>query len=417
MTTKTPETPIMEAMLEQHSPDFVTINPGEMITGRVISKGRGGILVDIGGVATGVISGRELVDTFQTAKDLQVGDEISAFILEAESEDGMVILSLRKAGQLKAWDYFEKVEKENGTIDVVAKEANKGGLMVEVGGVTAFLPVSQLAPHNYPRVDGANAAEILSKLQDLVGKKFTTAIILRDPEISKLVVSERAAGAKLRDAELEKLKIGDVVEGEINGLVKFGAFVIFGNLEGLVHISEMTWKHVKNPTELFKMGDKVTVKVIGIEGQKISLSIKQLEPDPWLDKIDTYPVGSVHNGVINKTTNFGVFVTLEEDVNGLVHTSEFTEEVDPEAAYKEGDEVTVKVLEVLNDDHSLKLSFKGVEQPKKSATKAAAKKEEVAEDTPDTSEESEKEEEKKTKKTAAKKKTSTKKTAAKKEEK
>ncbi|MBI5414891.1 S1 RNA-binding domain-containing protein [Candidatus Peregrinibacteria bacterium] len=367
----------MEELLK-NSPSFVSVDPGSVISGRVIGKEHGRILVDIGGVVTGIVSGRELTDTFSTAKKVKVGDEISVFVLEDEGPDGMVVLSLRKASQMKAWEYFQKIKDEGGVVEVIAKEANKGGLMVEVSGVTAFLPVSQLAPHNYPRVDGANAQEILTKLEKLVGKKFTTKIILIDPEIRKLVVSERVASSEIRQKELVDLKVGDVITGEVNGLVKFGIFVTFGNLEGLVHISELTWAHVKTPTELFRMGDQVKAQVIGVEGEKISLSIKRLLPDPWVGKITAYSVGSIHDGVINKVTNFGVFVTLEEDVNGLVHTSEFVEEnADPEKLYKEGNEVTVKVLEILNDDHSLRLSFKGVESGgKRKAAEEPVQKEE-----------------------------------------
>src|SRR6185295_8465308 len=234
----------MVALLAHSSPAFVSIIPGEIISGRVLSKDRGKLLVDIGGVATGIVSGKELNDTFNTAKGLQVGDEVAAFVLEDETPEGMVILSLRKAAQAKSWEYFEKIKNEGGTLEVTALMANKGGLMVTTGGVTAFLPVSQLAPKNYPRVDGANAEEILSKLGKLIGKKFTTKIILLDQEIKKLVVSERAASGETRDAELSKLKVGDKVHGEVNGIVKFGIFVTFGNLEGLVHISELTWSHV-----------------------------------------------------------------------------------------------------------------------------------------------------------------------------
>jgi small subunit ribosomal protein S1 len=408
----------MDELLEKNSPDFATVHAGEIVTGLVIAKDRGKLLVDIGGVATGIISGRELTDTFQTAKDVKIGDEITAFVLEDETDEGMIILSLRKAAQSRAWEYFEEIKQKGGTLEVIAREANKGGLMVEVNGVTAFLPVSQLAPQNYPRVDGANAEEILSKLQELIGKKFTTKIILltHTEETRKLVVSEREASAALREKEMTELKIGNKVKGHINGLVKFGAFMIFGNLEGLIHISEITHSHVKSPTELFKIGDEVEAEVIGIDGHKISLSLKRLQPDPWLDKIDSYPVNSIHTATINKVTNFGVFVTLEEDVTGLVHVSEFEQEgADPEKIYKEGDEVKVRILEVLMEDHSLKLTFKGIDGG--ASKKAPAKKEEKAEKEKDSEVTSTTEEEKETKEETEekpKKKSTTNKTSAKK---
>ncbi len=362
----------MEELIKD-SAEFTIPNPGEMIEGRVIDRGKNYIIVDIEGVSTGIISGREMTDSFETAKNVQIGDLVSAFVLDNESEDGMVVLSLRKASHLKVWDKLEKAHKNNEPIDVVAKEANKGGLMSEIDGMRVFLPVSQLAPTNFPRVDGANAEMILEKLQKLVSKKFTCKIIMMDESIPKVVVSERAAYADIRAKEMTKIKAGDIIEGEVNGIVKFGIFITFGNLEGLVHVSEITWDdEAKNPQKNYKMGQKIKAKVIGFENEKISLSVKRLEKDPWMDKVKEFDLGSMKKGTVNKVTNFGIFVTLAEDITGLVHVSEFTDEnQSPEEMFKVGDEVEVKILEINEGDHSLRLSLK---------TKAEAKKEEKTEE-------------------------------------
>lgn len=165
-------------------------------------------------------------------------------------------------------------------ITLVAKQGNKGGLICDANGIHAFLPVSQLSPKNYPRVDGANATAIIEKLEPLIGKKFQARVItfLRN---DKIIVSEREAMAEIREKELAELKPGDTVDGEINGVVKFGVFITFGNLEGLIHTSELSWDAIRNHYELFKIGAKVKAQVIGIDGDKISLSIKRLQKDPW----------------------------------------------------------------------------------------------------------------------------------------
>ena len=343
------------------SPSFQSIRAGDLVEGRVIGVGPGYILVDLFGITTGIIAGKEIADSIQTAKSLKIGDLVSAMVLEEEDEDGMTILSLRKASHLHVWDRLRKIYENKETVEVVARSANKGGLMTEVDGVVAFLPVSQLAPANFPRVDGANAEVILEKLKALIGKKFLCKIILFDEILPKIMVSEREAFSEARDTEVAKLQIGQEVDGVVNGIVKFGLFVTFGNLEGLVHVSEITWdEEARDPQREFKMNDAVKVKIIGLERGKIALSIKRLESDPWEKNIKKFEEGKVYEGVVNRVADFGVFVTLAEEINGLVHTSEFeNENGDPNSLFKEGDKVEVKVLGINNTDRSMKLSMKG----------------------------------------------------------
>jgi ribosomal protein S1 len=354
----------MESILSEL--DFSMPERGDVITGIVVSKEPGYILVSVGGVMMGIIAGREMQDGFNTAKKLEVGSEVSAFVLNEENEEGFMVLSLRKASQMQNWDYFEKCLETGDTIEVVAKEANKGGLICDANGVHAFLPVSQLAPQNYPRVDGANAQAIIDRLNQFVGQKFTVRVItfLRN---DKIIVSEREAMSDIRGAELKKLKPGQIVDGEINGVVKFGVFITFGNLEGLIHTSELSWEATRNHYENFRIGDKVQAQVIGIDGDKISLSIKRIQKDPWLDLIKKYPTGTITKGTVNKVTNFGLFVTIDGNLNGLVHTSEFE---DPDFRSDEvarvGDEINVKVLGINEEDHNLKLSMRLKDEPKKS---------------------------------------------------
>lgn len=337
-------------------PQGIEITPGKVIPGRVIALEKGRILVDLGGTATGVVSGKELIDAFQTAKTTSIGDEVMVFVMEDENDEGMVVLSFRKASQMRAWDTFLEMKESKETMEVVAKEANKGGLMVDAMGVKAFLPVSQLAPAHYPRVDGANAQAILAHLESFIGQKFKVCVITINEEIRKLVVSEREAMGAERVKELKELQLGTTVKGKIHGIVKFGAFLTFGNLEGLVHISEISWGHIKTPGEVLKVGQEVEALVIGVDGEKISLSIKRLTADPWLEKIKSFEIGSRVPGKITKVTDFGAFVSLAEDVNGLVHKSQLDEgELEN---LKEGEERDVTILDIKAKDHSLKLSFK-----------------------------------------------------------
>ncbi len=367
MTTSTMDTVLQEL-------DFSMPELGDVVTGTVVAKEPGYILVSVGGVSVGIIAGRELQDGFDTAKGLGVGDDISAFVLDDENDEGMMVLSLRKASQMKNWDYFEECLSSRETITVTAKEANKGGLICDANGVHAFLPVSQLSPQNYPRVDGANAQAIIDRLSQFIGQKFTVCVItfLRN---DKIIVSEREAMSSVRDQEIKSLRVGDGVDGEIDGVVKFGVFITFGNLEGLIHTSELSWEHVRNHYEIDRIGNAIQAQVIGIDGDKISLSIKRLQKDPWADLIKKYTPGTITKGTVNKVTNFGLFVTIDGNLNGLVHTSEFEDpELRADEVARVGDDVTVKVLGVNEEDHNLKLSMKLKEEKKEEGEKKESKK-------------------------------------------
>ena len=337
--------------------DFKLPAPGEIVAGVVIVKEKGFVLVSINGVAVGIIAGKEMNDGFNSGAELEVGAEVTAFVLDDENDEGMMVLSLRKASQMRSWDHFENCLDSGELIEVTAKSANKGGLICDANGVHAFLPVSQLAPKNYPRVDGANAQAIINKLEEFVGQKFNVRVItfLRN---DKIIVSEREAISEIRTEEIRNLKIGTEVEGEVNGVVKFGIFITFGNLEGLIHTSELSWEVVRNHYEMYKIGTPVKAQVIGIDGDKISLSIKRLEKDPWDNLVKKYPAETITEGTVNKVTNFGLFVTIDGNLNGLVHSSEFVDtELRSDEVARSGDTIKVRVIGVNNDDHNLKLSM------------------------------------------------------------
>jgi small subunit ribosomal protein S1 len=336
----------MEQLL-QGSADLVVPKPGELIAGVVMSIDKGSVLVDLNGVLTGIIAGREMKDALDTVNELKIGDEVVSCVLESENEEGLVVLSLRRASQEKTWKRFLDAFEKGDVISVRPKEANKGGLLLDVDGIKGFIPVSQLAPLHYPRVNGADSAKILARLQTLIGQDFSVKIINIDKENGKLILSERAAFDEDRSVALKGLNVGDSVEGTISGVVKFGIFVAFDGLEGLVHISEIAWGHVSNAHDYGKRGDAVQVKVIGIEGDKISLSMKQLTKDPWEQIASKYTVGDSIKTKISRLTQFGAFVRLTDEINGLIHTSEIPgSPADPADALKVDQEVDARIIEI-----------------------------------------------------------------------
>lgn len=371
---------VMDELMKA-SGDLVIPSPGELVDGTVISIWKNKILVDLDGKATGLISGQEACDSLGTADSIQEGDRISAYILEEENEDGLVVLSLRKASQQKTWDKFIKAHEESEAITVTANEANKGGLLLNIDGIKGFIPVSQLAPLHYPRVDGADSTQILARLQKLIGVPLLVKILTLDKEGGKLILSEKAAEEVERQKSMGKLEVGQKLKGKISGIVNFGIFVTFEGLEGLVHISEIAWGHVKDPRDYGKLGDEVEVLVIGKDDDKISLSMKKLVPDPWIEATKKYKVGTVIEGEVTRITPFGAFIKLDDEINGLIHVSEIAGEdmKDSNEVLKVGSKVKAKIITIDPDDHRVGLSIKALKEKKveKKEEKEMEKKDEM----------------------------------------
>jgi small subunit ribosomal protein S1 len=359
-TKKTGSHPMDELL--KKSPEMFRARPGEVVEGGVVFRGKNKILLDLNGTATGIVSGRELRDSFNTFKELTIGTPVTALVLEEENDEGLVVLSLRMASQQKAWDRFHDLVNKEESMKFVAQEANKGGLLSNIDGIRTFLPVSQLAPVNYPRVNNADTSEILTKLKKFIGHTFTVKIMNMDEEAGKIVVSERDAMSEQRAKAIESLKVGDVKEGMISGIVKFGLFVTFEGLEGLVHISEIAWGHVKNPAEHAEVGDRVTVKVIGVDGEKLSLSMKQLTRDPWEEVAQRYPVGRKVQGTVVRFADYGAFLKLEREINGLIHLTELSHHkiTDPSEVLTIGQKVEAQVINIDIDERRIGLSLKAL---------------------------------------------------------
>ena len=360
------------------SPQIFLPKPGSIVEGNVITVHNNRILVDLGGVSTGVIAGKEAVDSMDTVKSLTEGDEVSAFVLEPENDEGLIVLSLRRASQHKTWKRFVDIHDNKESIHVKVTDANKGGLLVEVDGVKGFLPVSQLAPKHYPRVNGADSAKILGRLNKLVGKEILVRVINVDNDTKKLILSEKAAYNEQRKEALKSVEIGSVVTGEISGVVNFGIFVTFNGLEGLVHISEIAWGHVDSPSNYGKLGDKIDVKVIGIEGDKISLSLKKMIENPWEEIAKAYTPGMEIKGRITRITEYGAFINISDDINGLIHISELNDprvKDSDDYTLEVGEKINAKILHVDKDNHRIGLTLLDAHLNSESAKPAAAKEE------------------------------------------
>lgn len=308
-------------MLEKN--DFSIPGVGETITGTVIAASRAEVRIDIGGILTGVVRGPELYEEDDDYANLKPGDEVEATVVDTENENGELELSFKYAGQEKAWSGLLEAYKDKSILRVKIADANKGGLLVKYKQIAGFLPVSQLAPENYPRINGGDKGKILEKLKSFVGTEFEVKVMALDEKEDKIIFSEKDAWNEKQSDVISKYKIGTKVEGTITAITDFGVFISFGeNLEGLIHISELAWQRIDNPTDLYKVGDKIEAQVISLENSKIFLSAKKLLKDPWENVAEKYKVGQVVKGKILKVNPFGLFVELDEAIHGLAHISQ-----------------------------------------------------------------------------------------------
>lgn len=345
---------------------FLIPKVGDTIKGRVLStKGRE-IRIDIRGLTTGVVRGRELYAEAEAYKNIKDGDEVEATVVDAENENGEVELSFRYAGQQRAWKDLNELSSSGDAISVKVLDANKGGLIVRVNHVQGFLPVSQLAPEHYPRVAGGDKQKIFEKLRSFIGESMRVRVLDVHEDDGKLIVSEKAVWEEEQKNVIAQCRVGDVVAGDVSAVADFGAFVKFyptGSttpLEGLVHISEIAWQRIDHPRDVLKINDNVRAEIIGIEGSKIFLSMKKLTEDPWKSVAKRYKVGEWVEGKIIKVNPFGFFVELDADIQGLAHVSELADKPveDPTTLAKPGEVMKFRIVSVEPNEHRLGLSLK-----------------------------------------------------------
>ena len=327
------KTPAEAGTKDQPAPDkgglageVVKVRPAleELVEGPVIAVDKAAIYIDLPPYGTGIIYGREYIAVRDLIKKTNVGDLIKAKVVDIENEDGYVELSLKEAKQALVWSEAELAIKDKTVFDLLIKDANKGGLIIDWQGVSGFLPASQLKPDHYPRVEDSDKDKILRELKKLVGTKIAVTMISASPKDGKLIFSEKDGNPEERQEVISKYSVGDELTCEVTGVVDFGVFLkIEEGLEGLVHISELDWGLVEDPRSMFKLKDKVQAKIIDIKDGKISLSIKALKDNPWKAFEKTLKKGDVIKGVVIKYNKHGALVSIREGVAGLVHNSTF----------------------------------------------------------------------------------------------
>ncbi|PJE69582.1 MAG: 30S ribosomal protein S1 [Candidatus Staskawiczbacteria bacterium CG10_big_fil_rev_8_21_14_0_10_38_10] len=336
---------------------------GSLIEGKIVARGRSSVFVDLSPCGTGIIYGQEFYDAKEVLKNLKIGDKVSAKITELDNEEGYKELSLMDATKEFTWEKIREKKEKGEILEVQILGANKGGLLGNVEGVPAFLPVSQLSPEHYPRIENGDKQKILEELQKFVGKPLQVKVIDLDPRENKLILSEKAKEEEKIKEILKEYKAEDIVDGEISGVADFGAFIKFGkgNLEGLIHISELDWQLIGDPSEVVKVGQKVKAQIINInKNNQVFLSLKRLKKDPWTEVGDKFKKGDVARGKVVKFNPYGAFVQLTPEICGLSHISEFGTKIKMEESLKIGESYDFKISSIDSVEHriSLKLASK-----------------------------------------------------------
>ncbi len=358
----------MEELLNQSGYQLKTPKKGETVVGNVTDKTRKSLMLDIGGKTEGIVIDKEFDAARDYIEQLKPGDEVEAYVISSENERGQILLSLKKAAVDTKWDEFIEAYEKGTPVEVRGLEVNKGGLIAVVDGIRGFIPSSQFGK------------EYIGNFGKLKGRKVLVKVIEVDREKNRLIFSEKhvseANEIAQRSQALSSVKVGEVYEGVVSGIMHFGLFVTVevpveaadkkeknevGHVEGLVHISEISWEKVGDPHDYHKVGDKVKVKVLGIDeaAGKLNLSLKQLQNDPWTDIENRYPVGTTVSGKVSRIATFGVFVKIEPGVDGLIHASKLP----PEQNYEQGDAVTVVVESVDPAQRRMSLSVVLTEVP------------------------------------------------------
>lgn len=360
---KQEEPKTMKDLLEETKWDIRSFKFGDLVEGTIVSKGRYDLLVDIGAKSEGIISGKELEDGLSTFRDVKVGDKVVAFVIQSEDDQGYVVLSLKRAAPESMWGKFREIQNKQKSIEVRVLDYNKGGLIVDAGaGIRGFIPLSHIDRAHFPlsetRFPTGSVSQREDTLSKLRGKSLLAQIVEVDKASNRLILSEKNAAAEAtrekREAIIKSLTLGSVVEGVVSGVMPFGIFVSIDDLEALVHISELSWDKVRDPSDLYRVGDKVRTKVIEIEPEsnKVSLSVKRLSPDPWEKAEEKYQIGDLVEGTVTRITPFGAFVRLEPGLDGLIHVSETV------GPLSEGSKVKAVVVSIEPGLRKLGLSIK-----------------------------------------------------------
>lgn len=380
----------LEAYLAELANPPRTFTRGQIVKGTIVAVLESELVVDIGGRTEGIVAGKELkLDGVKL--DRTVGDEILVYVIKPENDKGQIELSVRRTGTARRWYDLAAAKEKNTPITVKVIEANTGGVIVDIyGGIRGFIPSSHLNPmritgdhsNSSDKQDAMQKAQV--KLAELIGEEMDVVIMEIDREKGRVILSEKYVnseyGPQNSTEALENVAVGSVLDGSVSGIRPFGLFVNAQGVEGLVHLSEISWDKVTNPADHFKSGDPVKVQVIGIEenGKRIAFSIKRLLPDPWIAVVEKYEIGQIIKGEVTKVVDYGAFIRIEDGLNGLIHISELSNKLvkDPTEVVKVGETIEVKIISMSKEDRHLGLSIRQLteEASSKPAAKKATKK-------------------------------------------
>lgn len=365
----------LDQFLADRSHKIKQLSRGDIVEGEVVDINNGVVIVDVGFKSEGIIAGKELKSDTLDWTTLKKGDAILVYVVKPEDEKGQLVLSIRRTQQASAWLALENARKNNDVVEATVVESNNGGLIVEIGkGIRGFIPTSQLdATRVYAngvrQVGKDISSRVQKRLNSLIGERIKTRIIELDREKNRIILSEKMV-TQARDLEkraqtLKKVKEGDVLEGTVSGITPFGIFVNAQGLEGLVHLSELSWDKVEDIGAIYTVGDKVNVMVIGLTdgGKRVAYSVKRLQQDPWAQAISQFKVGDIVDGEVQKVVPYGAFVRIGEGLNGLIHISELSDKLvkNPEDIVKAGQKVKVKILSISSTERHLGLSLKAAD--------------------------------------------------------
>ncbi len=359
----------MESLLEEQGLSLDFPKQGEIRTGVIATLGENEILVSVGTKSEGIIAGKELESIpAEERAAFHVGLEIPVFVITPEDQNGNVVLSYLRAREQRDWEEAETLKTSGNAFDSKIIGYNKGGLLVPLGRLRGFVPASQISMVRRASLTGDTPEQRWGKM---VGEAISTTVIEVDRERRRLILSERQALQEtretLKDRLLDGLGEGDVRLGRVTSVADFGAFVNIDGADGLVHLSEISWERIQHPSQVLRVGQEVKVRVISIDRdrKRIGLSIRQLEKDPWLQKVERLREGQLVQGVITHLTKFGAFARLDEDLEGLIHVSEISEAriSHPKEAVKEGDTVTLRIIKIDPERRRIGLSMRKVDSP------------------------------------------------------
>jgi ribosomal protein S1 len=351
---KTATVQTMDELVTQAGANIVPFRQGDVIEASVTGVSKSKVTVDIGGLCNGFVPERELS---YEANDLHPGDTVVAYVLSVENDEGYAVLSLKRAEKEQAWRMLEQKTGAGDFLTVKVTQANKGGLLVRFGDIEGFIPVSQLSSQTLGRI--ADRDKLTERLNELVGSTLKVKAITTDKAANRLIFSEKAVVNVHAEEKVKALKVGDVVEGKITGIVDFGIFMDIGGVEGLIHISEVAWERIEDLRSKFTIGDDLKVQIVDIDGSRVSLSLKRLLPDPWSESVKAYKVDQVVQGEVTRVTPFGAFVKFDPVLDGLVRVGEIVDEGESAASVLEvGKTYSFKIISIDPAARQIGLSYK-----------------------------------------------------------